>query len=49
MQSEMRYTNSQSIEIIWRAVCALAKGGNFKVENAGTSTDQKFTHAWNLF
>ena len=49
MQSERRYANSQPIEIIWCAVCELAKGRNVQVEHAGTSTDQKLTHAWNLF
>ena len=45
MQSERRYTNSQPIGIIWCAVCELAKEGNFQVEHAGTSTDQKcFKH-----
>ena len=41
MQSEKRYINSQPIGTIWCAVCELAKGGMFKVEHAGTSTDQK--------
>ena len=41
MQSETRYTISQPIETIWCAVCELAKGGNFQVEHAGTSTDKK--------
>ena len=49
MQSERRYTNSQPIETSSCAVCELAKGGNFHVEHVGTSTDQKLTHAWNLF
>ena len=49
MQSERRYTISQPIETIWCAVCELAKEGNFQVEHVGTSTDQKLTHAWNLF
>ena len=48
LQSEMRYANSQPIEIIWSAVCELALGRNFQVEHAGTSTDQKLTQAWNL-
>ena len=48
MQSERRYENSQPIEIIWSAVCELAKGRNFQVEHAGTSTDQKLIQAWNL-
>ena len=47
MQSERRYTISQPIGTIWCAVCELAKGGMFNVEHAGTSTDQKLTHAWN--
>ena len=49
MQSKRRYTISQPIEIIWCAVCELAKGGNFQVEHAGTSTDQKLFQTWNLF
>ena len=49
MQSERRYANSQPIEIIWSVVCELASGGNFQVEHAGTSTDQKLIQAWNLF
>ena len=28
-------------------MCALAKGGMFKVENAKISIDQKLNHAWN--
>ena len=47
LQSERRYTISQSIGIIWCAVCELAKDGMFNVEHAGTSTDQKLTDAWN--
>ena len=47
MQSERRYTISQPIGTIWCAVCELAKGGMFKVENVKTSIDQKLTHAWN--
>ena len=47
MQSERRYTISQPIGTIWCAVCELAKGGMFKVENGKTSIDQKLTHAWN--
>ena len=47
MQSEKRNRNSQLIGTIWCAVCELAKGGMFKVEKAGTLTDQKLTHAWN--
>ena len=38
---------SQPIGTIWCAVCALAKGGMFKVENAKISIDQKLNHAWN--
>ena len=49
MQSERRYAISQPIEIIWCAVCELAKGGNFQVEHARTSTDQKLFQTWNLF
>ena len=49
MQSERRYANSQPIEIIWSAVCELAQGRNFQVEQAGTSTDQKLIQAWDLF
>ena len=48
LQSKRRYANSQPIEIIWSAVCELASGRNFQVEHAGTSTDQKLIHAWNL-
>ena len=47
MQSENRYINSQPIGTIWCAVCALAKGGMFKVEHAGTSTDQNLNQTWN--
>ena len=49
LKSERRFTNSQLNYTIWCAVCELALGGNFQVEHAGTSTDQKLTHAWNLF
>ena len=49
LQSERRYTISQPIDTIWCAVCELAKGGNFQVEHAGTSTDQKLFQTWNLF
>ena len=28
-------------------MCELAKGGMFKVEHAGTSTDQKLNQKWN--
>ena len=47
LQGETRYIISQPIGTIWRAVCELGKGGMFKVEHAGTSFDQKLTHAWN--
>ena len=47
MQSERRYTISQPISTIWCAVCELAIGGMFKVEHAGTSTDQKLNQTWN--
>ena len=47
LQSERRYIISQPIGTIWSAVCELAKGGMFKVENAGTSTDQKLNQTWN--
>ena len=47
LQSERRYIISQPISIIWCAVCELAQGGMFKVENVKTSIDQKLTHAWN--
>ena len=47
MQSERRYTISQPVDTIWCAVCELAKGGIFKVEHAGTSTDQKLNQIWN--
>ena len=47
MQSEKRYINSQPIGTIWCAVCELAKGGMFKVEHAGTSTDPKLLQTWN--
>ena len=47
LQSERRYTISQSIGIIWCVVCELGEGGMFNVEHAGTSTDQKLTHVWN--
>ena len=47
MQSEKRNTISQSIGTIWCAVCELAKGGMFNVDNAGTSTDQKLLQTWN--
>ena len=47
LQGEKRYIISQPIGTIWCAVCELAKGGMFKVENAETSIDQKLNHAWN--
>ena len=47
LQSEKRYIASQPIGAIWCAVCALAKGGIFKVEYAKISIDQKLNHAWN--
>ena len=47
LQSEREDTVSQSIGIIWCAVCELAKGGNFQVEHAGPSTDQKLNQTWN--
>ena len=47
LQSERGRKISQLISILWCAVCELAKGGMFKVENAGTSTDQKLNQKWN--
>ena len=47
LQGEKRYIISQPIGTIWCAVCALAKGGMFKVENAEIKIDQKLNHAWN--
>ena len=47
LQSEKRCIASQPIVSIWCAVCALAKGGMFKVEYAKISIDQKLNHAWN--
>ena len=47
LQSEKRHIISQLIGTIWCAVCVLAQGGMFKVENAEPSIDQKLTHAWN--
>ena len=47
LQGEKRYIISQPIGTIWCAVCALAKGGMFKVEYAKISIDQKLNHAWN--
>ena len=49
LQGKKRYINSQPIGTIWCAVCELAKGGMFKVEHAGTSTDQKLNQTWNCF
>ena len=47
LQGEKRYIISQPIGIIWCVVCALAKGGMFKVEYTKISIDQKRIHAWN--
>ena len=47
MQNEKRNRNSQPIGTIWCAMCELGKGGMFKVEHAGTSTDQKLNQTWN--
>ena len=47
LQGEKRYIISQPIGTTWCAVCALAKGGMFKVEYAKISIDQKLNHAWN--
>ena len=47
LQGEKRYIISQPIGTIWCAVCALAKGGLFKVQYAKISIDQKLNHAWN--
>ena len=47
LQGEKRYIISQPIGTIWCAVCALAKGGMFKVDYAKISIDQKLNHAWN--
>ena len=47
LQGEKRLIISQPIGTIWCAVCALAKGGMFKVEYAKISIDQKLNHAWN--
>ena len=47
LQSEKRCIASQPIGSIWCAVCALAKGGMFTVENTKISIDQKLNHAWN--
>ena len=40
-------TISQSIGIIWCVVCELAQRGNFQVEHAGPSIDQKLNQIWN--
>ena len=42
-----RYIISQPIGTIWCVVCALVKGGMFKVEYAKISIDEKLNHAWN--
>ena len=47
MQSERGDTISQLISILWCALCKLAKGGMFKVEHAGTLTDQNLIQTWN--
>ena len=47
LQGEKRYINSQPIGTIWCEVCELAKCGMFKVEFAGTLTDQKLNQTWN--
>ena len=47
LRSEMRYINSQPIDIIWCGVCELAQRGNVQVEYAKTSIDQKLNHTWN--
>ena len=47
LQGERRYINLQPFGTIWCAVCELAKGGMFKVEHDGTSTDQKLNQTWN--
>ena len=49
LQGEKRYIISQPIGTIWCAVCALVKGGMFKVEYAKISIDQKLNHAWNCY
>ena len=41
LQSERGDTISHAIGIIWCVVCELAQRGNFQVEHAGPSTDQK--------
>ena len=40
-------TISHSIGIIWYVVCELAQRGNFQVEHAEPSTDQKLNQIWN--
>ena len=47
LQGEKRYIISQPIGTIWCAVCELAKGGMFKVENAEISIEQKINQTWN--
>ena len=47
LQGERRYIYLQFIGTIWCAVCELAKGGMFKVEHDGTSSDQKLNQTWN--
>ena len=47
LQSERGDTISQSIGIIWCVVCELVQRGNFQVEHAGPSTDQKLNQKWN--
>ena len=47
LQSERGDTISQSIGIIWCVVCELTQRGNFQVEHAGPSTDQKLNQIWN--
>ena len=47
LQSGKMYIALQLIGTIWCAVCELATGGMFRVENAETSIDQKLNQAWN--
>ena len=47
IQSEKRNINSQPIGTIWCVACELAQRGNFQVEHAGPSTDQKLLQTWN--
>ena len=47
LQSERGDIISQSIGIIWCVVRELAQRGNFQVEHAGPSTDQKLNKKWN--